>query len=509
MWKRGFLFLAVALLTAGGCGEGSIDERSVHKKASGGEESEGTQAKAGAEHPENEHPAKKKVVQPKKSDGSGSNSKSVETAQESAAIVGDSVDVNHQWPQWRGPLGTGVAPHANPPVEWSEKKNIRWKIEIPGKGHSTPVIWGERIFLTMAVPYGDDLPPKYSNAAGAHDIRPVTHRYKFMVMAVDRRDGRILWERTVREVLPREGVHVTASLASNSPVTDGKHLLAYFGSYGLYGFDLDGKLLWETDLGVMPSLHGHGEGSSPALYRETVIINGDHEGASFVAAFDKRTGKQRWKVKRDVRSMSWTTPSVVEHNGKPQVIISGSERVIGYDLATGKVIWECGGMSVENVVSSPVVGNGMVFSGSSYDKRSMLAIRLDGAKGDITGTGQVVWRRTRGAPYVPSPLLYGNTLYFLYQFHGILTRANARTGEDQPGPIRLEGLSGVFASPVGASGRVYVTARNGATIVLRHSDKPEVLALNRLDDRFSASPAVVGVELYLRGERYLYCIAEE
>ena len=199
----------------------------------------------------------------------------------------------------------------------------------------------------------------------------------------------------------------------------------------------------------------------------------------------------------------------VELGGKPQVIISGSERVIGYDLATGKVIWECGGMSVENVVSSPVVGDGMVFSGSNYDRKAMLAIRIEGAKGDITGTRQVAWRRTRGAPYVPSPLLYGNTLYFLYQFHGILTRVNARTGEDQPGPIRLNGLHGMlFASPAGASGRVYVTARNGATIVLRHSDKLEVLALNRLDDSFSASPAIVGRELFLRGEQYLYCIVE-
>jgi outer membrane protein assembly factor BamB len=330
-----------------------------------------------------------------------------------------------------------------------------------------------------------------------------------MVIAVKRRDGKILWERMVRDELPREGTHYTASLASSSPVTDGEHLFAFFGSYGLYCLDpASAGLLWQKDLGDMQTMHSHGEGSSPALYHETLIVNWDHEGESFLVAFDKRTGKQRWKVERG-RGTSWTTPIVVEQNGTSQVIVSGSERIRGYDLATGQLIWECGGLSIENVVSSPVAGDGMVFTGSTYDRQAMLAIRLDGAKGDITGTKQIAWQRNRGAPYVPSPLLYGNSLYFLYHFQGILTRVNARTGEDQPGPIRLNGIRSVFASPVGAAGRVYITDRDGATLVLTHSDKPEVLALNRLEDSFSASPAVAGRELFLRGQKYLYCIAEE
>ena len=418
----------------------------------------------------------------------------------------------HHWPQWRGPLGTGVAPHANPPVEWSERENIRWKIALPGKGHSTPIVWGDRIFVTTAVAFGGALKPKYSGAPSAHDELPITHRYKFIVMAISHRDGKVLWERTVREDLPHAGGHYTASLASNSPVTDGEHLFAYFGSYGLYCLDLDGELLWETDLGTMHTLHGHGEGSSPALYGDTLIINWDHEGQSYLVAFDKRTGKERWKVSRDGVS-SWTTPIIVAHRstggGKPQVIISGSKRVQGYDLATGGVIWECGGLSVENVVTSPVAGAGLGYAGSSYDKQTMLAIRLDGAKGDITGTKQVVWNRTRGAPYVPSPLLYGDSLYFIRHLQGILTRVNARTGDDQPGPFRLNGIGYVFASPVGAHSRVYITDRDGTTPVISHDDIPKPLALNRLDDSFSASPAVVGNELFLRGEQYLYCIAEE
>ena len=415
---------------------------------------------------------------------------------------------DHYWPQWRGPLGTGVAPHANPPVEWSETKNIRWKIELPGTGHSTPVIWGDRIFVTTAVPYGDALSPRHSGAPGGHDELPIRQRHKFMVIAVNRPDGKILWERTLREELPHAGGHYTASLASHSPVADGEHLFAYFGSYGLYGLDLDGALLWQTDFGQMHTLHGHGEGSSPALYRDAIIIKWDHGGPSFVVAFDKRTGKERWKVSRDGVS-SWTTPLIVEPGDKPQVIISGSKRVRGYDLASGKTIWECGGLSVENVVASPVAGDGMVYAGSSYDKQSMLAIRFDGAKGDITGTQQVVWRRTRGAPYVPSPLLYGGSLYFIRHFQGILTRVNARTGEDQPGPFRLNDIGYVFASPVGAADRVYITDRDGTTLVISHDASPKVLAINRLNDSFSASAAVVGRELFLRGQRNLYCIVEE
>lgn len=411
------------------------------------------------------------------------------------------------WPQWRGPLATGVAPHANPPITWSETQNVQWKTELPGKGHSTPVVWGDRIFVTTAVPFGEGLPPKYSGAPGGHDELPITHRHKFVVMAIGRRDGKILWERSVREDLPHQGGHRTASLASSSPVTDGERLFAHFGSWGLHCLDMTGKILWHVDLGQLNTMHGHGEGSSPALHGDTLIVNWDHEGDSFLIAFDKHTGQQRWKVKRKPGS-SWTTPIVVEHAGKFQVIVSGSERIHGYDFTTGNLIWECGGLSIENVVSSPVAGHGLVFAGSTYDKPGMLAIRLDGAKGDITGSAQVAWHRPRGASYVPSPLLYGHALYYLYHYQGMLTRVDARTGADQPGAFRLQGVHNVFASPVGAAGRVYITSREGVTAVLKHDDNPEPLAQNRLDDSFSASPALAGTDLFLRGEKFLYRISE-
>lgn len=433
------------------------------------------------------------------------------TAISLALLVGaaddDGVGTEPYWPQWRGPLGTGVAPTANPPVEWSETKNVRWKIALPGRGHSTPIIWGARVFVTAAVPYGDPVEPRYDTAAGTHDSMPVTRHYRFVALAISRRDGKIIWQRTLHMELPHEGGHYTGSLASNSPVTDGEHLFAFFGSRGLYGLDLDGELQWKKDLGEMQTKHAHGEGSSPALHGETLIINWDHEGQSFVVAFDKRTGLQRWKVARE-EATSWATPIVVEHAGKPQVIISGTNRVRGYDLTTGEIIWECGGLSA-NIVASPVAADGMLFAGSSYDKRVLLAIRLDGAKGDITGTDQVVWTRVRGTPYVPSPLLYGDVLYFLNHYQGILSRVNAKTGEDQPGQFRLGGIRNVYASPVGAADRVYITDLDGTTLVISHEDSPRLLAVNRLNDSFSASAAVVDRELFLRGQKYLYCIAEE
>ena len=422
------------------------------------------------------------------------------------ASAGPGEVADRYWPQWRGPRANGVSPLGTPPLQWSENKNVRWKLRLPGIGHSTPIIWGDRVFLTTAVPYGDPVAAVPENAPGAHDNRLSTRNHKFVVLAVGRVDGQMIWQRTVRKELPHEGGHFTGSLASNSPVTDGEHLVAFFGSRGLYSFNLDGEPQWEKDLGRMQTLHAHGEGSSPVLSGEALIVNWDHQGQSFVFVFDKRTGAPLWKVARS-EVTSWSTPLVIEHAGKRQVIVSATGRVRGYDLATGDVIWECGGLS-RNVVASPVAANGMVYVASSYDRQAMMAIRLEGARGDITGTDQVVWTHNRYTPYVPSPLVYGPTLYFLRHNQGILSCLDTKTGQTQHGPFRLAGISHVFASPVGAANRVYLTDRNGTTLVVKHGDPHKLLARNRLDDSFSASPAIAGGELYLRGQN-LYCIAEE
>jgi outer membrane protein assembly factor BamB len=411
------------------------------------------------------------------------------------------------WPQWRGPLGTGAAPNADPPVEWSEAKNIRWKVALPGKGHSTPIIWGDRIFVTTAVPYGEELPPRHSRAPGTHDGVPVTHRHEFVVLAVNRHDGKVLWQKAVHQKLPHEGGHYTGSLASNSAVTDGEHVFAFFGSHGLYCLDMNGEVKWRQQLGEMQTKHGHGESASPVLHGDLLFVNWDHDGPCFVAAFDKRTGQQRWKVDRDEET-SWSSPIIIENDNQPLLIVAGTNRVRAYDPATGKVIWECGGLS-SNIVATPVAGDGMLFAGSSYEKRAFLAIRLDGAKGDITGSDRIAWTRNRGTPYVPSPLLYEDSLYFLTHYQGILSRVEAATGLDKPGAIRLGRMGNIYASPVAGGGRVYVTDLDGKTIVVSHDDRPKVLAVNILDEEFAASAAIVGRELFLRGKTHLYCIADD
>ena len=410
------------------------------------------------------------------------------------------------WPHWRGPLATGTSPTAQPPLEWSETKNLRWKVPLPGKGHSSPILFGDSVYVLAAAPTGAPQTPVHDSAPGVHDSIPVTHRHQYFVMALARADGRTLWKTLVREEFPHEGGHVTGSPVSNSPVTDGQRLYAFFGSRGLYCLDLKGALLWQKDLGKMQTLHAHGEGSSPVLYGNKLIVNWDHEGDSFLYAFDKTTGKQLWKTKRD-EITSWSTPLVVEVDGKPQVIVSATKRIRGYDLETGAQIWECAGLS-DNVVATPIYTKGILVAGNSYYQRAMLGIRLAGAKGDITGTDHVVWKLTRNAPYVPSPVLYQDILYVIRHNQNVLARLNPLTGEFHDEALRLDGIRDfIFSSPVAAAGRVYITGRDGATVVLNATDG-KTLAVNRLNDSFSASAALAGHELYLRGEQFLYSLGE-
>jgi outer membrane protein assembly factor BamB len=411
------------------------------------------------------------------------------------------------WPMWRGPLGTGAAPYADPPVEWSEETNVRWKTALPGLGHSSPVVWGDRIFLTTAIPVGTALPPRHSRAPGAHDNLPVTHKQQFIVLAVNRSDGSIAWQQPVHEELPHEGWHQTASAASISPVTDGRHVIASFGSYGVYCLDVAGNEVWRKQLGKLQIKHGHGESSTPALHGDTVIVNWDQEKGSFIVALDKETGDEKWRKPRDEET-SWSSPIVIEHEGRPQVVVSGTNRIRGYELETGRVLWECGGLS-SNIVASPVYDDGMVFAGSSYESRALLAIRLKGALGDVTGTSHVAWSRNERTPYVPSPLLYEGGLYFLYHYQGVLSRVTAKSGEEPTGPFRLPEITDIYSSPVAAFGRLYITDREGTTLVMSSQENPSLLARNHLDDQFSASAALAGTDLFMRGEKSLYCLSDQ
>jgi outer membrane protein assembly factor BamB len=409
----------------------------------------------------------------------------------------------HNWGQWRGPLATGVAPHGSPPVHWDAHTNIRWQAQIPGEGHGTPVVWGQQIFLTTAVPLGEHSEPKPDSDPGAHNNRPVTQEYDFRVLAISRIDGSIQWQQTLRRTLPREGGHETGTVANNSAATDGEHLIVGLGSRGLFGLSLQGERLWQTDLPEMVTRHNHGEGSSPLLHDNHVVVNVDHEGESFIAAYDKRNGEQLWRRERDEMT-SWATPIVVHVDGKAQVVVSATGAVRGYDLHSGDEIWSREGLS-RNVVASPVAGHGLVFASNSYDWQALLAIRLSGAKGQLSAK-HLAWTLRRNTSYVPSPLLLGDTLYLMGHNQGILTGIHAPSGRITHGPFRLDAIRNVFASPVAAAGHIYIADRDGTTLVLKHGEDPEPVSVNRLDDSFAASPAIVGNDLLLRGKETLYCI---
>ena len=428
---------------------------------------------------------------------------------------GATTEAERFWPQWRGPHATGVAPFADPPVEWSEDRNVKWKVAIPGKGSSSPIVWGNRVFLTTAIPTGKKAKPASKEPPSSQGDR--RHRFRmpgieptevqrFAILAIDRQSGKVLWQRTLREELPHDGTHPTGTWASNSPVTDGERVYAYFGSRGLYCLDWEGNPIWEKDLGDMTIKLGFGEGSSPFLYGDKIVLTWDHEGPSFTIALDKKTGKELWSASRE-EITSWATPVVVEHAGKAQVVTSATNRVRSYDLATGKLIWETTGMT-RNAIPSPVASGGMVFVTSGFRGNALLAIRLDGAAGDITNSKSIAWKLDQDTPYAPSPLLYKDTLYLLKRNSGILSCFNARTGQEYYRQKRLEGIGDVYSSPVGAGGRVYVTGREGTTVILERGPEFKVLSTNKLEDGFDASPAVVDKEIYLRGRRYLYRISE-
>ena len=441
-----------------------------------------------------------------------------------------------QWPAWRGPLGNGVSPTADPPVEWSEEKNVKWKAAIPGRGTSTPVVWNDQVFILTAIPVAGNAAAATPPAAAARPPGPggpdgapgpgrrgqggpggpggrggggmsegPGAKQQFVVISHDRATGAERWRTVVREQLPHEGHHRDHGFASASPVTDGELLIAHFGSFGTYGLDLTGRKLWEVDLGDMSTRNSFGEGSSPALDGDTVVILWDHEGEDFIVALDRKTGKELWRQSRD-EPTGWSTPLIVTHGGKKQVVVNGTNKVRAYDLATGALLWEAGGQTV-NAIPTPVSAGDVVYVTSGFRGNAIQAIRLGGS-GNLTGGDRILWSHDRHTPYVPSPLLYDGLIYLFSGNNAMLSILDAKDGARAVEAERLDGLTGVYASPVGAKGRVYLAGRDGGTVVLKRGPKVEVLASNRLDDGFDASPAAVGGELFLRGRQSLYCLAE-
>jgi outer membrane protein assembly factor BamB len=414
----------------------------------------------------------------------------------------------HNWPHWRGPEANGVAPQGNPPLQWDEKTNVKWRIELPGRGSSTPIIWNDRVYILTAVNTGQAVatPPRPAEERpNPFNIKYPTTLYRFLVLCFDRATGRQLWEQTATEALPNEGHHHDNSYASASPTTDGRFLYVSFGSQGLYCYDLDGNLQWKRPLDAVQTRLSFGEACSPVVHGERIILNRDNDGQSQILVFDTGTGNLQWKSDREEMS-AWATPLVVDQGGRTQVITNASNRVRSYDLATGKLLWQCGGQ-VGNVIPSPVRFGDLVLCLSGYRGSAALAIPIDSA-GDLTGTDKIVWQYNRDTPYVPSPLLFGDQLYFNKSNSAIITCLDAATGKPIIEAQRLSDLNNIYASPVGAADRVYFVGRDGTTVVLKRGSTLEVLATNRLDDPIDASPAIAGSQMFLRGRKYLYCLEQ-
>lgn len=527
------------------------------------------------------------------------------------------------WPTWRGPAANGVAPGGNPPTVFSESKNVQWKTKLPGSGSSTPVIWGDQVFIMTAEKTGkkvaaggesrereqgversqqpggerpegrgrgeqgsrggerprpdgdrssrgrerprpdgerserggqsgfgggsfnreefikrfdkdgdgelndaerdtmrDELRQQFSGERGGERSRrsgrssrgrggfggggKPTEEYRFVLISFDRNTGKENWRRVAATQVPHEGHHRDHGYASGSPVTDGEHIVVSFGSRGLYCYDMKGKLQWKKDFGDMRMRNSFGEGTSPALHGDTVVLLWDHEGDSALYALDKKTGKLKWKNDRNEAS-GWCTPVVTIHDGVTQVIVNGTRAVRSYQLSDGKLLWQCSGQT-SNAIPSIVVDENFAYAMSGFRGAHLAAIRLGGS-GDLTDSKSVTWTANRGTPYTPSPLLSNGRIWYLSGNNGILSVRDTKSGKLLVEGERLDGVSGVYASPVSAGGRVYIAGRNGTVSVLKDSAKLEVLATNELDEKFDCSPAIVGNQIFLRGKKNLYCIA--
>jgi outer membrane protein assembly factor BamB len=412
------------------------------------------------------------------------------------------------WPQWRGPNWDGIA-RGDAPLHWSDTEHIKWKAEVPGRGHSSPVVWGDRIFLTAAVPTVPAAPGAAANSSGRglpFGSRGPQPEQKLVVMCFDRKTGKLLWERAAKVATPHEGYHPQyGSFASNSPVTDGKHVIAFFGSRGVYCYDLDGNKVWEKDFGVPLKMYNtFGEGSWPALEGNTLLLLFDHEGDSFLVALDKSTGKELWRTARTDGNTNWSGPVVISYQGKKQVIVSASRKIHAYDFETGKPIWECAGLG-QNTIPAPVADGSMVIVMSGFRNPNLLAIKL-GREGDLTGTDAIVWQNQRGNSYTPSPVLADGKLYMLTD-SGMLSCFDAKTGTPYYQQQRLPKPYNFKSSPVAAGGKLYLASEEGDVIVVKMGEKFEVLATNTLEGQFFvATPAVIDGEIYLRGQNMLFCV---
>jgi outer membrane protein assembly factor BamB len=416
------------------------------------------------------------------------------------------------WPQWRGPEGQGISSDKGVPTAWSATENIKWKTEISGRGHSSPIIWGKHIFLTSSiegpvVPGAKAVKHMIGDKEFKHPEWVGSDRNQTLkVVCLDGDSGKILWERTAYDGTVFDHRHRRNTYASPTPITDGRLVYAYFGSEGLYAYDFKGNLVWKVTLGGVPTM-GMGTGTSPVLYENLLIVQCDHDlgETSFIVALDKTTGKQVWKVARKVQS-SWTTPVILRHAGRMELVTSGNEWIISYDPATGKELWRCKGLQ-SHAIHTPMIGHGMVIISSGYPAKRTIAIKLGGS-GDLTDTPNIAWKYEKGTAYVASPILYGDYVYLISD-KGLLTCLDVKTGEVKYEGGRVPVPASFMSSPVAFDGKILISSEDGDTFVVKAGPAHEILRTNSLGEPIYTSPAIASGKLFIRGEKHLYCISQE
>ena len=430
-----------------------------------------------------------------------------------AGLISSGQIFAQNWAGWRGD-GHGISPEKNLPLKWSENEGVKWKTPIPGAGHSSPIVWGDRVFVTTGVAEDPNVETfKGGVFMGGDRRRPDESEYAYRVICLDADKGDILWSKDVARQTPKTRRHTKNTYASETPVTDGKYVFASFGSAGLYAVDFQGTVLWKRDLGLMRGRTGWGTSSSPILFQNTVIVNCDSDDDSYITALDKAGGDPVWRTERN-EGASWGTPFLFKADGRTTVVTNARRRMRGYDAETGKLLWECGGASMIPV-PSPVATQGLVFLSSGHNMMRncpIIAVRAE-ATGDIrpprgqSASDGVAWSHSSGGAYVTSPIAVDEYLYVPLD-KGTLTCFEALTGKTVYENQELGSRNTVTASPIACDGKIYIQTEDGECYIIKRGPEFEILAVNKLDEVFCASPAVSAGKIFLRGRKHLYCIGK-
>ncbi len=414
------------------------------------------------------------------------------------------------WPQWRGPGGQGISRERRLPPVWTPQQHITWKAEVPGRGHSAPVVWNDRVFITTAIE-GEPAPGAKAVEhvdSGKPFLHPDSvgadraHTYK--VLAYDGRTGQLLWEQTAWQGVPFDNRHRKSSFASPSVATDGTLVFAYFGSEGVFAYDVNGKPAWQTSIGKVKTL-GLGAASSPVVHGGLVILQCDDDDGkdSAIVALDAKSGREKWRMKRPVQ-VSWSTPVLVSSRARTELVTNGAEWIIAYDPATGKELWRTKGVE-SNAIHTPVVGDGVVIVTAGFPAKKTIAIK-PGGSGDVTGTANILWTYEKGTAYVVSPILYEGLLY-LVNDRGVITALDATTGDVKYEGGRVPIPASFMGSPIAADGKILMTSEDGDTFVIRAGPKHEVITTNSVGEPVYTTPAISNGRIYIRGERHLFGIS--